>query len=240
MTSPSKTPEQGVGIYEHDATQGPACAISAGAGTIYRNYFATVNGKIGQTEDNQIDCLANLGEALGNSNSRLWVMQNGYALPSFAGLQEIAARLLQSSDAERDELRGLVRIGIQWDTQVTLTDCSHLVSQAYCSALPIAYSEQPVHRWESFACLVLEACYEATICAGIVNSRTAGNNKVFLTLVGGSAFGNPEKWILAAIQRAVNLYRTVDLDVAIVSYRRLNPGVRRLVDVAAPKSRSSN
>ena len=44
MTSPNITPEHGVGIYEYDLTQGPACAIAAGAGTIYRNYFAPVNG----------------------------------------------------------------------------------------------------------------------------------------------------------------------------------------------------
>ena len=35
MVSPSVTPEYGVGIYENDRTQGPACAIAAGAGTIY-------------------------------------------------------------------------------------------------------------------------------------------------------------------------------------------------------------
>tara|TARA_B100000315_G_C14314826_1_gene468061 strand:+ start:292 stop:723 length:432 start_codon:yes stop_codon:yes gene_type:complete len=37
MVSPNVTPEHGVGNYEHDRTQGPACAIAAGAGTIYRN-----------------------------------------------------------------------------------------------------------------------------------------------------------------------------------------------------------
>ncbi|MCY2962569.1 MAG: hypothetical protein NT069_02780, partial [Planctomycetota bacterium] len=36
MVAPQVTPERGVGIYERDRTQGPACAISAGAGTIYR------------------------------------------------------------------------------------------------------------------------------------------------------------------------------------------------------------
>ena len=50
MVSPSVTPEQGVGIYENDHTQGPSCAIAAGAGTIYRNYFASINGQIGQSE----------------------------------------------------------------------------------------------------------------------------------------------------------------------------------------------
>src|SRR5690606_21894238 len=35
MTSPNGTPEEGVDQYEGDPTQGPACAISAGAGTLY-------------------------------------------------------------------------------------------------------------------------------------------------------------------------------------------------------------
>jgi hypothetical protein len=223
MTSPDKAPEDGVGIYEHDHTQGPACAISAGAGTIYRNYFASVNGQIGQTAETQIDCLADLGAALGNFNNRLWEMRNGYALPSETGLRQIAARLRQSSDAELDELRKLLRIGIQWNTQVTLPDCRHLVSQSYCSALPIGYSEHAEDLWESFARLVLEACYEATICAAILNSRNAVSNKVFLTFVGGGAFANRKEWIIAGIQRALDLYRHVGIDVAIVSYGRSNP-----------------
>lgn len=66
MVSPNVTPEQGVDSYEYDRTQGPACAIAAGAGTIYRNYFHEVNGRIGQTSDNQIDCLADIGIALNN------------------------------------------------------------------------------------------------------------------------------------------------------------------------------
>lgn len=48
MISPSVTPEKGIAQYEYDRTQGPACAISCGAGTIYRNYFAEVNGKSGK------------------------------------------------------------------------------------------------------------------------------------------------------------------------------------------------
>jgi len=87
--SPSVTPERGVGIYENDCTQGPACAISAGAGTIYRNYFARVNGRTGQSATNQIDCLADIGAAMGNSDNRLWEMRNGYALATESGLLPI-------------------------------------------------------------------------------------------------------------------------------------------------------
>jgi hypothetical protein len=122
MVSPGRTPEHGLGIYESDHTQGPACAIAAGAGTIYRNYFVPVNGQIGQSENNQIDCLEDLGKALGNANSRLWQMRNGYALASRSGLIEISQRLRASSINERDELRKLLRVGVQWNTQVCIED----------------------------------------------------------------------------------------------------------------------
>jgi hypothetical protein len=78
----------------------------------------------------------------------------------------------------------------------------------------------------------LEACYEATLCAAILNSRATGNKSVFLTLVGGGAFGNPEEWIVAAIQRALDLYRSFNLDVAIVSYGRSNRALRILTGAA--------
>lgn len=230
MASPSVTPERGVGIYEHDRTQGPACAIAAGAGTIYRNYFASVNGQTGQSANNQIDCLADIGTALGNTESRLWEMKNGYALASQSGLVEISQRLQASSESELDRLRQLLRIGIQWNTQVTLNDSRHTVSQAYCSALPVAYSQHASHLWEAFARLILEAAYEATFCTAILNAMIHGNNRLFLTLLGGGAFGNETGWIIRGIQRALNLYKDVDLDVIIVSYSASNRYVQQLVN----------
>jgi hypothetical protein len=230
MVSPNRTPEHGVGIYQRDYTQGPACAIAAGAGTIYRNYFVPVNGQIGQSATNQIDCLADLGTALGNSQNRFWKMKNGYALASYKGLIEISKQLQAATQNELDEFRKLLRIGIQWNTQVTLQDCQHQVSQVYCSALPVAYSHQPAHLWEKFARLVLEASYEATICTAILNSQKNGNNKLFLTLLGGGAFGNATDWIVDGIDRALRLYRDFDLDVAIVSYGSSKAFVRQLIE----------
>jgi hypothetical protein len=218
MVSPNRTPEHGIGIYERDRTQGPACAVAAGAGTIYRNYFVPVNGQIGQSATNQIDCLADLGAALGNSQNRLWTMKNGYALASHKGLMEIRDRLQASTENELDRLRELLRIGIQWNTQVTLQDCQHTVSQIYCSALPVAYSPLPAHLWQKFARLVLEASYEATICTAILNAQNNGSDRLFLTLLGGGAFGNATDWIIDGIDRALRLYRDIDLDIAIVSY----------------------
>ncbi|MBB1368702.1 hypothetical protein H5154_20385 [Pseudoalteromonas sp. SR44-5] len=230
MVSPDVTPEHGVDGYEYDRTQGPACAIAAGAGTIYRNYFANVNGEIGQTANNQIDCLSDIGAALGNKNNRLWQMKNGYALASEEGLIEINEKINSATKSELDKLKALLRIGIQWDTEVTLNDLKQTVSQVYCSALPVAYSQIPPTLWANFAKLILEACYEATICSAILNYQKTGNNKVYLTLIGGGVFGNDRQWILQAIERALKLYEYADLDIFIVSYGSCDPYVQKFID----------
>lgn len=64
------------------------------------------------------------------------------------------------------------------------------VSQALCSALPVAYNSSPREEWAPFASLVLEASYEATLLAGVLNYRLTGNPRVYVTMVGGGAFGN--------------------------------------------------
>ena len=229
MVSPNITPEAGVGIYENDRTQGPACAIAAGAGTIYRNYFALCNGQIGQSVDNQIDCLADIGKRLNNVQNRLWKMQNGYALATKAGLVELQTRLRSMNEFDLDHLRQLLRIGVQWNTQVTIAQSAHLVTQTYCSALPVGYSSHDSNLWEPFARLILEASYEATICTAIVNAQVTGNHRVFLTLLGGGVFGNSIDWIFDAMQRSFQRYEHYDLDVAIVSYGQSNNRLQQLL-----------
>ncbi|MDG4555780.1 MAG: hypothetical protein P9F19_00065 [Candidatus Contendobacter sp.] len=234
MISPRVTPEQGVGIYENDPTQGPACAIAAGAGTIYRNYFAPVNGHVGQSIHHQIDCLTDLGADLDNAHQHFWRMKNGYVLASRGGLGKLSSRLAASSEHELDRLRGLLRIGLQWNTQVTIKECQHRVTQAYCSALPVAYSHLPARLWEHFARLVLDAAYEATIRAAILNARNTGNRRVFLTLLGGGAFGNAPAWIMDALEHALKLCECYDLEVAIVSHGASRPAVQNLVQQFSP------
>ena len=229
MIAPDVTPERGIGIYERDPTQGPACAIACGAGTIYRNYFAPLPGQTGQTANQQIDCLADLGQRLGNAEGKLWEMTNGYALPSMSGLTAVDNHLQTSEAVELDNLRGLLRIGLQVDTEVTLSGAGHNVSQAFCSACPVAYSEHPPETWQRLASLVLDAAYEATLCAAMTNARRTSNHQLYLTLLGGGAFGNPTAWITNAIQRAVALHPDCGLDIAIVSYRNSKPAVAACV-----------
>ena len=229
MVGHGVTPEEGVDRYEHDRTQCPACAIAAGAGTIYRNYLVEIDGQMGQTADRQIDCLADLGAALGNTSERLWTMRNGYALATADGLREVARRLGAASVAELDELSGLLRIGIQWNTEVTIAPTGHTVTQAYCSALPVAYLREPASLWEPFARLVLEVAYEATLAAAALNMARTGNPVVYLTSLGGGVFGNERSWIVAGMERALNLFRDVQLQVHIVAHRKSNPAVQAMI-----------
>ncbi len=219
MVSYSVSPEHGVTRYERDATQGPACAMAAGAGTIYRNYFAPVEGQSGQREDRQIDCLSDIGTALGNVQGQLWQMRNGYCLMTDEGLARVDERLSSMDPGQLDDLRARLRIGVHWDVEVTDEGVEHRVSQAFCSALPVSYNriQRPDH-WARFATLVLEASYEATLLSATLNMRANGSPLVYLTRVGGGAFGNDARWIAAAIRRALTCTKDAGLDVRIVSF----------------------
>jgi hypothetical protein len=224
MMSPDVTPEHGVTRYQSDPTQGPACAIAAGAATIYRNYFAPIGDDNGQTAKRQLDGLANLGRALSTGAKMpvddLWNMQNGYALATQTGLDAIARYLETLTTDQIYGLRGKLHIGIHRDVEVTEAAGPDRprVTQSFCSALPVAYSRVPPAHWEPFALLVLQAAYEATMLATVLNAQRGASNVVFLTLLGGGAFGNRSSWIHAAMRRALEMTRPFNLDVRLVSY----------------------
>jgi hypothetical protein len=187
------------------AAQGPACAIVAGAATLYRNYFAPVGTQIGHTCDRQIDCLAGVGQSLeavlGMPVGEIWSMCNGYAQCSRAGLKAIADWIETATPAQVDEIRSRLCVGLHWDVEVTDAEgpTRPMVSQAFCSALPVAYfSQVPSPFWRRF---------------GIgLGSSVRGD------AVGRGVFGNREDWIQQAIRRALKLASAYELDVRVVSY----------------------
>ncbi|MFV0525005.1 MAG: hypothetical protein ACK5RL_10940 [Acidimicrobiales bacterium] len=229
MVSPDVGPDAGVAGYQNDPTQGPACAVACGAGTIYRNYFVEVNGQPGQTPQSQVDCLDGLSRFLFPGGPPAWTMSNGYAMFDRVGLERINRRLGAMGDEERDAAMAAVRIGVHHLVEVTSSPTGHLVTQAYCSALPVAYNREPALLFEPLARLVLDAAYEATLWAAALNAAETGNRTVFLTMVGGGVFGNQESWIIEAMERAFRSVPEARLDVAVVSFGRSNPVVRDLV-----------
>jgi hypothetical protein len=220
LVGPSVTPEHGVTRYVSDPTQGPACAMAAGAATIYRNYLTPLSGAKGQTADRQIDCLRDLGHALGNEDGSLWEMRNGYALLTEPALQQIDRRLRAMDETALDALRGLLRVGLHWDVEVTdVPEGGQVVSQAFCSAMPVSYqSFRNGAAWERLATLVLEAAYEATLLAAALNRQRGGSGRAYLTRLGGGAFGNRGEWIDAAMARAMRLAGGWDLEAVVVRW----------------------
>lgn len=133
MPSPEVTPLADISNYQFDRTQGPACAIACGAGTLYRNYFVEVAGGLGQTTQHQLNMIdAFERQLLEQINlrsevklSRLWQMKNGYALPSAEQLQAINHTLAQLSEEDTTNLMNSTKIGIQSETEVTLKGHGH-------------------------------------------------------------------------------------------------------------------
>jgi hypothetical protein len=93
-----------------------------------------------------------------------------------------------------------------------------VVSQAFCSALPVAYSKIAPIFWRALATLILEAAYEATLWAAALNAQMGGSNVVLLTRLGGGAFGNPAGWIDGALRQALKRASGKGLDVRLVSH----------------------
>jgi len=138
-----------------------------------------------------------------------------------------------------------IKYVIQEDTPVVNvsgdgTILSHTVSQIYCSAYPVAYSTDPPTMplgsisggvsstskkdYALLSSMILHAVYYSTLAYAV--SRITEDNirkNVFLTKVGGDAFGNNMYLIHTAIHNAVRHFIAYPIDVYIVNYEP--PGV---------------
>jgi len=225
MVDPSFSPEDGVTNYCNDHTQGPASALSCPAATVFRNYF--VNG-LGQGDGHQIDLLSDVGRLLRNNSHAYWEMINGYCLLCKKDSLVRVTIKLQNNDTLKNECYGALRVGINWDTEVTMkrkrekNNKGQRVCQIFCSALPVAYWKTPAHTIDNvsiFAKLVLDSAYDSTLTAAhLLALRRSSRVTVFLTFLGGGVFGNHLEWVASAIEKAINLHRHAPLDVKLVHY----------------------
>lgn len=205
----------------------------------------TTTTTIGQRQHSQINTLDTLLQTLQLLHSDQNQLQpihvkNGYAKTrSDTELEQWNPLILQHID----ELRNVLKVGIQRHTQVTsILPEQVFVTQVYCSAIPVAYSTTSSQIWEPMARLILEGCYELTLLVGVRAalekaiaaaaiadvSKTKSDlplltpTRVFLTLVGGGVFGNKLEWIWSAIDRAFHIISDeygVALEVYFVHYR---------------------
>mmetsp|Transcript_51077 Transcript_51077/g.150608 ORF Transcript_51077/g.150608 Transcript_51077/m.150608 type:complete len:346 (+) Transcript_51077:158-1195(+) len=221
MVEPGVRPEDGVTRYYSDATQGPACAISCAAATVFRNYF--VNGS-GQGRGCQVDCLAPVGELVGNAKEGYWRMSNGYCMPSGPGSIARLSGLLKADAGLAEGVSSALQVGVHWDTEVG--DKNHRVCQVFSSALPVSYAKSTRSEdWQPFAQAVLDGTFSATLAAAaVLAAQRRERVKVYLTMVGGGAFGNRTMWIIAALRAALREFEAAPLDVMMVSFMALPRG----------------
>ena len=134
-------------------------------------------------------------------------LRGGYTMFKDEQLKCINAKLAALSTEEKYKLRGKLCIAVQQGTQVTskdwgrnlLTNATHLINQVYVSACSVSYAGNDKKLWEPLATFVLKAAYEATLRWAFIN---APDRPVFLTQVGGGAFGNDMVWVRKAIDYA--------------------------------------
>lgn len=162
---------------------------------------------------------------------------NGYIESSEEKLAAVKGFLKDKERAAR--LISKLRIGVQEDTQVsgeragrdnkkhTNPDTGAVswryeknpdlhparVTQVYCSALSVGYSQVRANHWEPFARAVLIGSYEATLYVAQINtikllrqgklsSLNATLPPTLLTKVGGGVFANHASWIKSAMLHA--------------------------------------
>ncbi|KAG5187378.1 hypothetical protein JKP88DRAFT_161766 [Tribonema minus] len=236
---PGTTPEHGITQYAFDNTQGPACALACAAGTVLRNYLVKMpGGGRGQTAARQLNMLDELEEAVDNGARKYFLVKNGYITSTSRKLAALANVLSEDMDA-------LVKVGLHEGVGVTFSGRTHgryiqpsgaptQVTQVYCSAVSIGYSGIAAREWELLAYVVLDAIYEATLWAAVLNAQLTGVRQVFLTFVGGGVFANPKSWIAASIGRAVQALNAAgaDLDVHVCHYRTVDGHMARMIDAA--------
>jgi len=236
MPSDSYTPAAGITGYVKDRTQGPACALCTAPALLYRNYW-----------HGQLDNLDEMSSALQDGEGRFWTMRNGYTLSNPQQLDRLRHAI--EGTADRELLLGQLKVGVHSDIAVTRKDAqgrieeSMLVSHVLGSACAVAYNPGTrAEEWEPFARLVLDASYESCVLAALQNrdrhNGMAGSKKLFLTLLGGDAFGNPQAWILDAIRRALRKFEHQELDVFLVCYDGVGAGPRRLEEELAAGGRA--
>ena len=147
-----------------------------------------------------------------------------------------------SSMPLRDAMVASIRAGVHWDTEVERSRrdperTPHRVCQVYSSAVPVSYTKTKAtsKQWEPLARAILEGMYEATLSVAALLSLQRGGERVtvFLTCVGGGAFGNRTLWIADAIEAAIRRVQTFPLDVKLVHYmRNVTAGTNPFVKLA--------
>eukprot|EP00039_Didymoeca_costata_P002920 m.63827 g.63827 ORF g.63827 m.63827 type:complete len:380 (+) comp11606_c0_seq5:189-1328(+) len=232
MVGPGSRPEDGLTNYYKDKTQGPVCAMACPGALVYRNYFWNGKGQIGGSHK-QINNAAGVAVAVGNDKHDYWIVRNGYLLPTDkTKMKELRGRLEGTNGKMLFErLVANFRVGVHWETETAKPKrggkgTGHRVCQVYCSAVPVSYVKTtPSADWHPLASAALQAGFEGTLNVAALQARKRqARVKVYLTMLGGGAFGNRSMWVVDALRRALLIHKQQPLDVKLVHFMSIPRG----------------
>jgi hypothetical protein len=212
-------PSSGISIYELDGTQGPACSIACGAGTLYRNYLHVVDSRYpsvrGQSKYRQINhSKAFLEELLPLSVDSGALIKNGYLYPTAAALMHLHSKNESTIRTAMDKLE----VGVHTETEVTLPiPKPQYVTQVFTSAMPIddRWKSDELKQAHKLANAILLASFKAVLYASKCN---IGSNIVVLTLLGSGAFNNKTQDVVEQMVAAIHAVDFKEMDVRINCY----------------------
>lgn len=217
--SPEFGIEHGITRYHNDLTQGPACAIATGAATLYRNYYF-------QTPEAQVSTFYGFRDYCETVASKwlrldgpIFTEVNGYAFADPASMPGFNSVLIITEDLANLYMN---RMAVGWHTGCDVTGTDHQVDLALCSAYPVSYNEQvdefpDVH--DRLAYLVIRSQYEATFRLVHRKVQQGLSNRLWMTLLGGGAYGVKSEVIWGAIYDAADHVGAEELEVKLISMR---------------------
>jgi len=195
-------------MYFLDRTQGPAASISAGAGAIARVHAAFYAPKKPHPQWCQ-DGAQQINFVSDKKLSKHFPVQNGYVVytgaePKFPKPNSKQWKKLQSSYLIALHRGQEVTYGHRHpDHFEVVKDSDQRVDQVCCAAVNMLQGRTGLKNKDhdpkrTKMQFMLQCVYNGTYMAAIHGGRT----KIFLTLVGGGAFGNEIPMILEAIKNA--------------------------------------
>lgn len=201
-----------VSNYTDDYTQGPFASISAAPGLLMRHYypfFAPTESPVQwrqHFDGPQIELLSE------------WPVKvrNGYLELTRASLQEeLREELVQVALHREVE----VAFGQVRGSEHHRLDYEQRVSQVFTAAADLASTNRLLWNEDSqaverVACALLRAAYEGSLRSALA----IGACKVYLTLIGGGVFANPSWWIVASLEKQIDLIVESGLEVIVNTY----------------------
>ena len=159
-------------------------------------------------------------------------VKNGYLMIDTEDTLEAIDFYLQELGSKgQSELGNHLNIGTLTNTVPTSTNwgqnllenAKHTVNLAFCSSVPIQYCinlHPTMKEWELLVSVITRASFDCVLAFAAKNAKDndkkEGKAKVFLTLLGGGAFGVYWAWILDALSESLHRHSDLGLSVTLV------------------------